>query len=246
MFSGREEKKELFSEKSRYINIKNHALSDNDIYKLTALLSNGSLDWLQLINCNLSTRHVFLLSKALAQQNRLSDLNLSGNKLSEDGFTCLIQGLSGYQALKVLSLTDMGMGFAQYIQLVQSLSNARSLNELNLSNNIIGSSYTHSTEHIFLPVCLRSLNLSNNAIGQDSASAAAIFATIPSGSKLSRLTLSNNNLDEQCVESLLICISNNALSYVGLNANKLEGSSVDSIGGKLFFQLLASPALCDI
>ncbi|CAK6978784.1 NLR family CARD domain-containing protein 3-like, partial [Scomber scombrus] len=95
----------------------------------------------QLSDCGLSETHCEVLASALKSNPHLTDLDLSGNKLSDSSVKRLSAGLESPNCrLKTLRLSDCGLSETHCEVLASALKSNPHLTDLDLSNNKLSDS----------------------------------------------------------------------------------------------------------
>ncbi|XP_024026928.1 protein TONSOKU [Morus notabilis] len=92
---------------------------------------------LDLSYCELTSEYILRLNADVSLISRISELNLAGNPIGQEGGNALSSLLSNPQCgLKVLVLEKCQLGVVGTLQILKALADNESLEDLNLANNV--------------------------------------------------------------------------------------------------------------
>ena len=194
-----------------------------DVILLNILQHVPRLSDLTLCNVGLGNQECQLLATALKNGDKLRVVNLSGNPLGH-GIRELAKHLHSVPHLKSLDLDDTQMGEEEVTALAHSLKNVTQLNELYLSNNLLGHGVSELAKHLHSVPHLEKLHLNDTQMGEEEVTALAnVLVYVP---ELISLSLDNNPLGRgvteliRCLRSVP-CHSLLSLKQVQLTKNEL-------------------------
>ncbi|XP_053179061.1 NLR family CARD domain-containing protein 3-like [Scomber japonicus] len=188
------------------LNLSRNKLSDSSVKRLSAGLEspNCRLKTLRLYGCGLSETPCEVLASALKSNPHLTDLYLSGNKMSNSAMKRLSAGLESPNCrLKTLRLSDCGLSETHCEVLASVLKSNPHLTELDLSHNILSdSSVKRLSAGLESPNCrLKTLGLWCCRLSETSCAYLA-SALKYNPSHLRELDLRGNNLKYSDVKQL--------------------------------------------
>ncbi|XP_051777791.1 NACHT, LRR and PYD domains-containing protein 3-like isoform X2 [Erpetoichthys calabaricus] len=196
---------------------------------------NCKLEKLNLSLCLLTSRCCSALSSALsAPHSRLTELNLSDNKMEDSGVDQLFEGLSEICKLEKLNLSRCRLTSRCCSALSSALSAPHSrLTELNLSenNNMEDSGVHQLCEGLRSENCkLAKLNLELCGLTSGCSSSLSSVLSSPH-SQLTELTLSNNKLGDSGAHQLGegLWTPNCKLKTLWLNYNEISKSEMKNL-----------------
>ena len=150
-----------------------------------------NLHKLNLCNFNLTGKCAAFIAESLHHSPNLHELCLSWNPL-HSGVSHLAENLHHAPQLTDLELQDVQMGEKECAALAASLQYLKKLEELDMSNNVLGHGIIELAKNLNSVPNLTELDLSNTNIGEDEASALArALKDVP---ELSILSLGSNPL----------------------------------------------------
>ncbi|XP_067260689.1 ribonuclease inhibitor-like isoform X2 [Chanodichthys erythropterus] len=180
-------------------------LSDNKIGgEGLTLLSDGlkdlhcKLEKLTLFDCNITTEGCAALTSALRSNSHLREVDLSENKIGDEGLTLLSDGLKyPHCKLEKLKLYDCNIADEGCAALTSALRSDSHLRELNLSDNKIGDEgLTLLSDGLKDPHCkLEKLTLYDCNITSEGC--AALTSVLRLNSHLKELGLSQNKIGDE-------------------------------------------------
>ena len=163
--------------------------------ELVILLNNlhhvPRLSELKTYGVGMGNQECQILATALKYAVKLHLLRLSRNSLGH-GIRELAKHLHSVPHLKQLDLYNTQMGEEEVTALAHSLKNVTQLNELYLSNNLLGHGVSELAKHLHSVPHLEKLHLNDTQVGEEEVTALAL--TLKNVTQLSELDLSNNPL----------------------------------------------------
>ena len=177
-----------YLKKLERLDMSNNALGHGIIELARNLNSVPNLTWLKLLDTNIGEDEASALACALKDVLELSILSLGSNPLGR-GVMDLVQHLcsvpkpkedlspclDGVQMTKLthLELQDVRMGEKECAALAASLQYLKKLEELDMSNNVLGHGIIELAKNLNSVPTLTTLDLENTDMGEDEASALA-------------------------------------------------------------------------
>ena len=174
------------------------------------------------------------LSKALAVNSSLTNLDLGTNFIGDSGAASLSQALAVNSSLTNLDLINNFIGPSGAASLSQALAVNASLTNLNLSlNNEFGASGAASLSQALAGnSSLTNLVLVGNCIGDSGA--ASLSQALAVNSSLTNLVLHLNRIGGSGAVSLSQALAvNSSLTNLNLSANRIDGSGAASLSQAL-------------
>jgi Ran GTPase-activating protein (RanGAP) involved in mRNA processing and transport len=121
--------------------IANCKLSDKSALQLSKIMNDSKLTILDIRNCSLGTRSLKAITTALAANRRLTELHLSGNKISKKVGQLLADAVDVHRSLSVLALRNCDLRKSTLILLLKALKKDKNIRVLDLAlNTDLGSS----------------------------------------------------------------------------------------------------------
>jgi len=230
-------------------------LSYNNIDKLedilTAMIATKTVKVFEIMANNITTQRVNAITDILTL---LKQLDISHNKLDNDGATFLAKGIAITNTLKVLDINDNNIGSSGFMAIMNALANNSSLKELKIKRNAIGKDgnqagvtesaknqtlkkfYGDSNKFGFLEieaiakVCisLEELYLNCNNVCQDGATAVA--SIINNNNTLKTLEINENNFGPSGSSIIMQALTNNtSLKTLRMNDNAIDQDGAPAI-----------------
>ena len=129
--------------------IANCKLADKSALQLAKVMNDSKLTILDIRNCNLGTRSLKAIMGALAANRRLTELHVSGNKISKSVGQLLCDAVDVHRNLTVLTLRNCDLRKSTLILLFKALKKDKNIKILDLALNVdLGSSSSEMTESI--------------------------------------------------------------------------------------------------
>ena len=214
------------------LNISGTTIGDDGLeYLLNGIASSSTLIDLNLSNNGIGPDKIPDLVKSISLIN-LTKLNLSVNKIGNDGADSiceLLMGLDSACTIEILDVSYNEITTKGISRIFYSLTNNQTLSNLNISNNFFGTGLSNNFYSFIVENSgVKILNLSGCQIKSHSLT---IFPdALPKNRTLEELDLSGNNIDDNGVEAICIGLSRN----LGLKKLNLSYNFIKERGGKSF------------
>lgn len=191
----------------------------------------GLLD-LNFSNYRLDKCHLEKLIKLL-KENKVKSLNLSFNGLNDETIKRIIIALVGNKTLENLNLSNNKIGSKGAILLSNILRNSNVIH-LNLAFNMIGLSGIKTIGNLLGNKALKELNLDGNKLGLCEANVLSICGQLRE-SNIERLYLSSNDINSTGAIALVNALKfNTSLLVLGLGSNNIGLSGMKAISDYLY------------
>ncbi|KAM3918676.1 NACHT, LRR and PYD domains-containing protein 12-like isoform 2-T2 [Leptodactylus fuscus] len=209
------------------LNFGGNALPDTSFTQLASVIRNNQfLKRLHLSNNRLSGPHFSDLMAALSSPaDRIEELRLANNDLSDTSCTQLASVIKNNQSLKILGLSSNHLSGPHFSDLMDALSSpACRIEELNLSHNKLpDTSCTQLASGIRKNQSLKILDLSNNCLSGPHFSDLMAALSSPA-CRIEELRLDGNALpDTSCTQLASVIRNNQSLKILLLSYNHLSG-----------------------
>jgi NLR family CARD domain-containing protein 3 len=170
------------------------------------------------------------LARLLQQNDKLKELYLSENRLSDEGVEHLAAGLQGNKTLQVLDLRSNDIGPEGALAISSVLPQARSLKRMCLGMNEIGDGGASALAQWLKDdgCSLEVLDLSENGIEEDGASALATM--LLTNKRLRDLNLAFNRVGSNGASFIAHALEHNDT----LHRLSLRRNNIDNLGAAIF------------
>ncbi|XP_044162704.1 NLR family CARD domain-containing protein 3-like [Acropora millepora] len=193
------------------------------------LKENSKLTWLELSGNRIGNEGADALAKGLKENSTLTSLDLSHNRIGNDGADALAKGLKENSTLTSLDLSNNRIGNDGADALAKGLKENSTLTSLDLSNNRFGNDGAHAlAKGLKANSMLTSLNLRFNEIGDVGAD--ALGKGLKENSTLTSLGLFGNNIGEVAADALAKgWKENSTLTLLDLPNNRIGNDGADAL-----------------
>ena len=215
------------------LNLKSEIGEDDVIFLSKALAVNSSLTNLDLRGNRIGSSGAASLSQALVVNSSLTNLDLSKNSFGNSGASSLAQALAVNSSLTNLDLSKTRFGNSGAACLAQALAVNSSLTKLDLSENRFGNSGAASlAQALAVNSSLINLDLSENRFGNSGA--ASLAQALAVNSSLTNLNLRGNSIGDSGAASLSQALSvNSSLTNLDLRGHSIGHSGAASLSQAL-------------
>jgi len=199
-------------------------LGDNNIDELNSILAavtaTDKVKVFRIRDNNITTQRANTITDTLTS---LEQLDISYNKLDNDGAILLAKGISCSSTLKILDISGNHIGSSGFIAIINALTSNTSLEKLRMGWNAIGKDGTQAvvTESASNQT-LKKFDGDHNKMGFLELEAIAKVCN-----SLERLSLSSNSIDQDGATGIALIINNNhALKTFYINNNNFESAII--------------------
>lgn len=199
----------------KHLNLAHNALTDASMVQLGKFLPRSTLHSLDLSANHIGRDGAVRFAKELSGGCRLQHLNVSGNKIADEGLAALCEALP---ELQLRTLRAKNVGLSDLKRLGSFGKHCTLLTTLDLSRNSLGSSSAYIAHALKSNATLTQLNLQENRIGDTITS---LFAQALSRNKtLLKLCLRHNRVKNKGAQAISkALIQNSTLTSLDLASN---------------------------
>lgn len=240
----------IYAKTSKVLSLANSQLSNDALETLfNEGYSQGNIEKLDLRYNRLSASSAPIIADFIDQQVTMTSLNLGHNKLNDVGVSQLSQSLLHHPSIEHLDFSDNHITEKGLAGLLAIFELNRHVHVLSLRDNQLKQkAATHISNLLKLNTPLWTLDCRGNAFGpegikqialglnqntqlknlnlahveMDDASAKCLFSAIENHPTLRKLTLSLNNLSDDCICDLMHCLQSSKLSRLDLKQNHVS------------------------
>ena len=153
--------------------------------------------------------------------SNIISLNLSGNKIKDEGIIVFTKNLRHFPELKILNISSCNIQFNGFKELLKVLQNVRRIESLDISNNNLYSEKFEELRTYFVAFGLKYLNISRCHLEDESSFYLGECLSV--NETIKKLNLSNNKITDigfKSFEKLLL--NNKTLEYLDLSCNLIS------------------------
>ena len=213
-----------FLEKNFFVqklNLKGNSLKNEGFQLICKGLDNNfTLKELCLGNNEINDKGLKQGLKYVKTSNIIS-LNLSGNKIKDEGLILFAKSLRHFPELKILNISNCNIQYNGFKELLKVLQNVRRVESLDISNNKLYSEKFEELKTYFIAFGLKYLNISRCHLEDESSFYLGDCLLV--NETIKKLNLSNNKITDigfKSFEKLLL--NNNTLEYLDLSCNLIS------------------------
>ena len=175
------------------------------------LICKGLNNNISLHNLNISNNDIkdtgILQSLKLINTTKLYSINLSNNPILDDGIIKLTNSLRHFPELKEINVSNCGIEFKGFKELIRTLQSVRRINSLDISKNRLTSSKFDEVKTCFCAFGLKYLNLSRCQLGDECAY--SLGESMQQNETICKLNISNNKITDIGFKSFIYLFNNN-------------------------------------
>ena len=215
-------KKNYFVEK---LNLARNSLK-NEGFELVAkgINNNINLNELNIGNNDIDEEGI-KQSLTLINKCKIISLNLSGNKIKDEGLILLANNLRHFPELKIINVSNCGIGYKGFKELLNVLQSVRRIESLDISENRLFSTKFEELKVYFCAFGLRYLNLSKCQLEDDTSYLLGECLSLNETIKV--LNLSHNKISDSGFRSFVYLLkTNSTLETFDLSSNYLSDKSI--------------------
>ena len=207
--------KNLFLEK---LNISSNSLKNEGFELICKGLNNNiNLRELNIGNNDINEEGLEQYLKYI-DTTKIISLNISGNKIKDEGLIIFANNLRHFPELKILNISNCGIKFKGFRELLKILQSVRRIESLDASNNNIASENFEELKMFFCAFGLRYLNLSKCHLEDETSY--ILGECLSLNETIKKLVLSKNKISDTGFSSFVQLLSNNStLEHIDLSCN---------------------------
>ena len=165
---------------------------------------------------------------------KIISLNLSGNKIKDEGLITLANNLRHFPVLKILNISNCNIEYKGFKELLKILQSVRRIESLDISNNKLYSEKFEEVKSFFAAFGLKYLNLSRCHLEDETSFILGDCLLL--NETIKKLNLSNNKITDMGFKSFTKLLNtNNTLEYLDLSSNLItEETAIEFINNAEF------------
>ena len=175
------------------------------------LICKGLNNNISLNNLNISHNDIqntgIKKSLKIINTTKLYSINLSNNPILDEGLITFANSLRHFPELRILNISNCGIEFKGFKELLKVLQSVRRIETLDISKNKLGSKEFEELKIYFNSFGIKYLNLSRCQLGD--ISAYPLGESLQQNETIRKLNISNNKITDNGFRSFIYLFNNN-------------------------------------
>ena len=175
------------------------------------LICKGLNNNISLLNLNISNNDIQenAIRQSLKRINttKLYSLNLSNNPILDEGLIILTNSLRHFPDLRVIQVSNCGIEFGGFKELLKILQSVRRIETVDISKNKLSSNKFDQLKTYFCSFGIKNLNLSRCQLGDESAY--PLGECLLLNETIKKINISNNKISDIGFKSFVYLFKNN-------------------------------------
>ena len=176
------------------------------------LICKGLNNNISLLNLNISNNDIQEngINKSIKRINttKLYSINLSNNLILDAGLITLINNLRHFPELRVIKISNCGIQYNGFKQLLKTLQSVRRIESLDISKNKLSSNRFEELKTYFCSFGIKYLNLARCQLGDESAY--PLGECLAQNETIRKLNISNNKITDIGFKSFIYLFNYNS------------------------------------
>ena len=213
-----------------YLNLSGNSIKNEGFIALCkGLNENKSLVTLKLSHNEIEEKGIIHGLKYINNQiNKLSYLDLSKNKIQDEGLIALTNQLKDFQNLSSLNISFCGFEFRSFDLLLKTLQYNRKLEILNVSGNNLKDKNFDKIKPYFPYIGIRSLNLSKCNLCDNST--LILGECLENNLSIKKLYISENDITDKGFQSFAnLFFKNSTINLLDCSTNYLTNNGIKNL-----------------
>ena len=154
----------------------------------------------------------------IIKTTKLYSINLSNNPILDEGIITFAHNLRHFPELRVINISNCGIEFNGFKELLKILQSVRRIESLDISKNRLTSSRFDELKTFFCAFGIKYLNMSKCQLGDDSAY--TLGECLMQNETIKKINLSNNKITDIGFKSFVYLFnSNSTIEYFDCSSN---------------------------
>ena len=175
------------------------------------LICKGLNNNISLYNLNISNNEILdsgiKNSLKRISTTKLYSINLSNNQILDEGLIALTNNLRHFPELRVINVSNCGIEFRGFKELLKTLQSVRRIESLDISKNRLSSNKFGQLRAYFCAFGIKFLNLSKCELGDESTY--NLGECLLQNETIKKLNISNNKISDAGFKSFIYLFNNN-------------------------------------
>ena len=175
------------------------------------LICKGLNNNISLQNLNISNNDIqengINQSIKIINTTKLFSINLSNNPILDEGLITFINNLRHFPELRVINISNCGIEFKGFKELLKILQSVRRIESLDISKNKLSSNRFDELKTFFCAFGIKSLNISRCQLGDESAY--HLGECLLQNETIRKINISNNKITDIGFKSFVYLFNNN-------------------------------------